>query len=144
MLFPLRSLIRLQSFPAITLLIIIVNVFCFLFEQALNPYGQRILVYQYALVPDRLRLTSLVTSMFMHAGWMHLIGNMWFLWIFGNNIEDVCGHFRFVAFYVLAGVAAAGAHILAEPLSTVPLVGASGAISAVLGAYLLKHPQARI
>ena len=88
MLFPLRSLIRLTSFPAVTLVIIIVNVFCFLFEGALNPYSQRILIYQYALVPDQLHLRSLVTSMFLHAGWMHLIGNMWFLWVFGSRVEE--------------------------------------------------------
>jgi membrane associated rhomboid family serine protease len=87
---------------------------------------------------------ALLTSMFLHGSWMHLIGNMWFLWIFGNNIEDSMGHLRFLAFYLLAGLAAAGAHILSAPGSWIPTVGASGAISAVMGAYLLLYPRVRI
>jgi membrane associated rhomboid family serine protease len=89
-------------------------------------------------------VTHLITSMFMHAGWMHLIGNMWFLWIFGKNIEDVCGHFRFLAFYLLCGAAAALFFALGSPHSDIPLVGASGAISGVLGAFLLKFPKAKV
>ncbi len=87
---------------------------------------------------------TLVTSMFLHGGWMHLIGNMLYLWIFGNNIEDSMGHGRFVAFYVVCGFAAAFAHALQDPGSTVPMIGASGAISGVLGAYLLLYPRARV
>ena len=87
---------------------------------------------------------ALLSSMFLHGSWMHLIGNMWFLWIFGNNIEDSMGHLRFLVFYVLTGLAAAGAHILTDPASTVPMVGASGAISGIMGAYLVLYPKARI
>jgi len=87
---------------------------------------------------------ALFTSMFLHAGWGHLIGNMWFLWVFGNNIEDSMGHLRFVAFYLLAGLAAAGAQIALDPSSTVPMIGASGAVSGVMGAYLLLYPQTRV
>ena len=87
---------------------------------------------------------ALLTSMFLHGSWMHLIGNMWFLWIFGNNIEDSMGHLRFVAFYVLTGLAAAAAHVFAEPSSPVPVVGASGAISGIMGAYLVLYPKARV
>ena len=87
---------------------------------------------------------AVVTSMFMHGGWLHLIGNMWFLWIFGNNIEDSMGHLRFVAFYLLCGAAASGAQVLADPGSAVPMVGASGAISGVMGGYLLLYPRIRI
>lgn len=87
---------------------------------------------------------ALLTSMFLHAGWMHLIGNLWFLWIFGNNVEDSMGHLRFLAFYLLVGVAAAAAHIATDPGSTLPMVGASGAISGVMGAYLLLYPRARV
>ena len=87
---------------------------------------------------------TVITSMFMHGGWFHIIGNMWFLWVFGNNIEDSMGHMRFVVFYLLCGVAAAFTQLLADPHSHVPMVGASGAISGVLGAYILLFPQVRI
>jgi membrane associated rhomboid family serine protease len=87
---------------------------------------------------------TLVTSMFLHGGWMHLLGNMLYLWIFGNNVEDSMGHLRFVAFYLLCGIAAALAQTIASPGSDVPMVGASGAIAGVLGAYLLLHPRANI
>ena len=88
--------------------------------------------------------TTILTSMFTHGGWLHLIGNMVFLWVFGNNIEDVMGHGRFIVFYLLCGVAAAGAQMLITPNSIVPMVGASGAISGVLGAYLLLYPRVRV
>lgn len=84
---------------------------------------------------------TLVTSMFMHGGWMHIIGNMWFLWIFGNNVEDSMGRVRFVLFYLLCGLAAAGAQIAADPSSPVPMVGASGAIGGVMGAYVVLYPK---
>jgi len=87
---------------------------------------------------------TLLTSMFMHGGWVHLVGNMWFLWIFANNIEDACGRIRFVAFYLLCGLLGTLAHILTGPASVVPTIGASGAISGVLGAYILLYPRARI
>jgi membrane associated rhomboid family serine protease len=85
-----------------------------------------------------------LTSMFLHGGWFHLIGNMWFLWVFGNNIEDVMGHGRFVAFYLLCGLLAAAAQVAASPSSPVPMVGASGAISGVMGAYLVLYPRVRV
>ena len=87
---------------------------------------------------------AMLTSMFMHGGWMHLIGNMWFLWIFGNNVEDSMGHIRYVVFYLLCGLAAAGAQVLSNPDSPIPMVGASGAISGVMGGYLLLYPRVRI
>ena len=88
--------------------------------------------------------SALLTSMFLHGSWMHLIGNMWFMWIFGNNVEDSMGHLRFVAFYLLTGLVAAGAHVVVEPASPVPMVGASGAISGIMGAYLVLYPRARV
>jgi len=88
--------------------------------------------------------TAVVTSMFLHGSWAHLIGNMWFLWIFGNNVEDSMGHLRFLVFYLLAGAAAAAAHVVAAPESGIPMVGASGAISAIMGAYVLLYPTTRI
>jgi membrane associated rhomboid family serine protease len=87
---------------------------------------------------------ALVTSMFLHGGWLHLIGNLWFLWIFGNNVEDSMGRLRFLAFYLIVGLVAALAHVAAEPDSALPMVGASGAISGVMGAYLVLFPRARV
>jgi membrane associated rhomboid family serine protease len=87
---------------------------------------------------------ALFSSMFLHGSWMHLLGNMLFLWIFGNNVEDSMGHLRFLAFYLLTGLVAAGAHVLSDPSSTVPVVGASGAISGIMGAYLVLYPHARV
>ena len=94
-----------------------------------------------ALVPPSM---TTITSMFMHGGWMHLIGNMLYLWIFGDNVEDSMGHVRFAVFYILCGLAAVLAQALPDPNSTIPMVGASGAISGVLGAYLLLYPHARV
>lgn len=91
-----------------------------------------------------LSYSTLVTSMFFHGGWMHLIGNMWFLWVFGNNIEDSMGHFRFIVFYLLCGALAAGAHLAASPGSAIPTVGASGAISGIMGAYLVLYPRVKV
>jgi membrane associated rhomboid family serine protease len=85
-----------------------------------------------------------ITSMFMHGGWLHIIGNMWFLWIFGNNVEDAMGHARFVVFYLLCGLAAAGAQTLTDPASVIPMVGASGAIGGVMGAYVLLYPRVHV
>jgi membrane associated rhomboid family serine protease len=84
------------------------------------------------------------TSMFLHGSWMHLIGNLWFLWIFGNNVEDSMGHGRFLVFYLLTGLVASGSHIASDPTSPLPMVGASGAISAIMGAYLVLYPRARV
>ena len=94
--------------------------------------------------PGGLTWPTLVTSMFLHGGLMHLIGNLWFLWIFGNNVEDSMGHGRFLFFFLLCGLVAAGSHIAADPSSPVPMVGASGAISAIMGAYLVLYPRARV
>ncbi|MBA2293477.1 MAG: rhomboid family intramembrane serine protease [Gemmatimonadales bacterium] len=87
---------------------------------------------------------TVLSSMFMHGGWMHLIGNCWFLWVFGNNVEDAMGHVRFLGFYLLCGLGAAAAQILADPASSVPMVGASGAISGVMGAYAVLYPKVKI
>jgi membrane associated rhomboid family serine protease len=94
--------------------------------------------------PGGLTWPTLITSMFLHGSWMHLIGNLWFLWIFGNNIEDSMGHGRFMVFYLLTGLVAAGTHVAFDPSSTIPMVGASGAISAIMGAYLVLYPRARV
>ncbi len=104
-------------------------------------FGERDLPPELARIPAEL---SVVTSMFLHGGWMHLIGNMLYLWIFGNNVEDAMGHVRFIVFYLLCGLAAAFAQALQNPGSIVPMIGASGAIGGVLGAYLLLYPKARV
>ena len=96
------------------------------------------------LVPATASWHNVVTSMFLHGGWLHLIGNMWFLWIFGNNVEDAMGRLRFVIFYLLCGIAAAAAQIAANPDSTLPMVGASGAIGGVMGAYVLLYPRVHV
>ena len=103
--------------------------------------GERELPAHIALIPSQL---TVVSSMFLHGGWMHLIGNMLYLWIFGNNIEDAMGYGRFILFYLVCGAAAAFAQILQDPESTVPMIGASGAISGILGAYLVLYPRARV
>lgn len=104
------------------------------------PLGRRMACVVEAGTPWR----TLVSSMFLHGGWLHLLGNMWFLWVFGNNVEDSMGHGRFAVFYLLCGVAAAGAQIMVEPGSPVPMVGASGAISGVMGAYAILFPRVRV
>src|SRR4051794_230913 len=87
---------------------------------------------------------SILTSMFLHGGWLHLIGNMWFLWLFGNNVEDSMGHARYLAFYLLAGIAAAAVQTYMNPSSVIPMVGASGAISGIMGAYIVLYPRVRV
>lgn len=144
--------------PVITITIIVMCVLVFLWQQFLEPDAQQRLVYSFGVIPatllggqvlppDLVRIpawTTLLTSMFLHGGWMHLIGNMLYLWIFGNNIEDVMGHKRFIVFYLTCGLGAALAQALPNVDSSIPMIGASGAISGVLGAYLLLYPRARV
>jgi len=128
----------------VNVFLIVVNVLVFLYMLSLDSYTQNDFVMRYAMVPARLRLSAVVTSMFLHGGWMHLIGNMWFLWIYGDNVEDLLGHGKYLAFYLACGVAAAGAQYLMSPYSRVPMLGASGAIAGVMGAYMIKFPHNRI
>ncbi len=144
--------------PIVTVGLIGINVLIFLWELTLPPAGLEATFYSlgvipavllgHAELPPALALipaeATILTSMFLHGGWMHLIGNMLYLWIFGNNIEDACGHGRFLLFYLACGVAAALAQTWSNPASELPMVGASGAIGGVLGAYLLLHPRARV
>lgn len=104
------------------------------------PVGEGVVC---ATDPGR-QISHVITSMFLHGSWMHILGNMWFLWIFGNNIEDSVGHFRFLVFYLVCGIAAAMAQVLASPDSPIPMVGASGAISGIMGAYLVLYPRVRV
>jgi rhomboid family protein len=142
--FPLRALLYRRTFPAVTLLIIGINLFCFLIQISEPSYMQRSFLAHYALIPDRIQLTALVTSMFLHGGWFHLIGNMWFLWVFGSYVEDALGPAKFLVFYLLCGVASAIVHLITNLGSPIPTLGASGAIAGVMGAFLLLYPKARI
>jgi len=142
--FPLRDTQPSHSRPVVTVLLIVVNMLAFLYETSLDDYSLNLLLESYGVVPGRLYLPSLITSMFLHGGWMHVLGNMWFLWIFGDNIEDTMGRGKYLLFYLLSGVAAALTHIVLNPSSDLPTVGASGAIAGVMGAYLIKFPHSRI
>jgi membrane associated rhomboid family serine protease len=141
---PLRSSERTYSTPSVTLGIIAVNVVVFLFELTMPPWTLNRFIVHYGIVPDHLRASSLITSMFLHGGWLHILGNMWFFWIFGKGVEDLLGHARFFFFYFVCGLAAGLTHVLLNADSPIPTIGASGAIAGVMGAYLIKFPRARI
>ena len=141
---PLRDTQPSSSKPLVTLVLIAINVAVFFHEISLNQWELNHFISRYGVVPDRFQYADLITSMFLHGGWLHLIGNMWFLWIFGDNIEDILGHAKFLLFYLLSGIAAAMVHAYLNTNSTVPTVGASGAIAGVMGAYLVKFPHSRI
>ena len=142
--FPLRDTQPSYSKPVVTVVLIVINVLVFLYQVSLDPYSRNEFIATYGLVPDHFTFQSVLTSMFLHGGWLHVLGNMWFLWIFGDNIEDILGHAKYLLFYLLCGFAAAMAQFLADPSSRIPMVGASGAIAGVMGAYLVKFPHSRI
>lgn len=141
---PLYDLNRSNTTPIVTMFLIALNVVVFLYEISLDPYSRNHFIATYGVVPVRAELFDYVTSMFLHGGWMHIIGNMWFLWIFGDNIEDILGRGRYLLFYLGCGIAAAVAQTMVSPDSRVPMIGASGAIAGVMGAYLVKFPHARV
>lgn len=154
--FPLRDENPSHRFPFITVLLILANVAVFVYQLSLGEGGEAF-VYQLGALPieittgHNLRFSqlvppylSLLTCMFLHGGFGHLIGNMWFLWIFGDNIEDFLGHTRFLLFYLLTGLSAGLVHVFLNPQSDIPTIGASGAISGILGAYMVLHPRIRI
>jgi membrane associated rhomboid family serine protease len=142
--FPLRDTQPSYSRPVVTVFLIVINLLVFLFEISLEPYSRNAFIGSYGLTPDSFHVSNVVTSMFLHGGWLHVLGNMWFLWIFGDNIEDILGHWKYLVFYLACGVLAALVHVFFNPLSRVPTVGASGAIAGVMGAYMIKFPRARI
>jgi membrane associated rhomboid family serine protease len=167
--FPYRDENQTQHPAIVTGIIIALNVLTWIFVQgAGSTFALAKSVCELGLIPGELTLSvppgtsfpmgenlacvidpgrqavNVFTSMFLHGSWLHLLGNMWFLWIFGNNIEDSMGHMRFIAFYLICGLAAAMAQVLAAPDSPIPMVGASGAISGVMGAYLLLFPRVRV
>ena len=144
--------------PYVTYAFIAANVLVWLWQFSLGPQGGEVAIFSFGMIPARVfgyadlppeiatvpAWATVLTSMFMHGGWLHLGGNMLFLWIFGDNIEDSMGHFRFAAFYLLCGAIAALTQGYLSPASEIPMVGASGAVSGVLGAYILLHPGATV
>jgi membrane associated rhomboid family serine protease len=141
---PLRDVIPSRTTPYLTVTIIVLNALAWLFELALPRDILPVFLQVYGVVPADFRAPTLITSMFLHGGWMHVIGNMWYLWIFGDNVEDRMGHGRFLIFYLLCGIVAAVGQIVMDPDSTLPTIGASGAIAGVMGAYFVLYPQSRV
>lgn len=154
---PLRDINPRHSVPVITVVLIAINVLVFLFQLSLGPRAGEQLVFLYGMIPARLQVAlaggdvpvtaaalPLLTSVFLHGGFLHVLGNMWFLWVFGDNVEDRMGHFRFLAFYLLTGIGAGLIHTFFNWNSTIPAVGASGAISGVMGAYIALFPHSRV
>jgi len=141
---PLRDVIPSRTTPGVTMSIIAINVAVYLFGLLLTDRGRDSFILAFGLVPAYFTLMNLFTSMFVHGGLAHLLGNMLFLWIFGDNVEDRLGHGRFVIFYLACGIAAAFAQVALHPTSLVPMVGASGAIAGVMGAYLVLYPHSRV
>ena len=147
---PIRDQIPTRSVPFVNYLLIAANILAFIF-QWLAGSQQEALVWQFALIPSQVTagldlgdISDIFTSMFMHGGLAHIAGNMLYLWIFGDNVEDAMGHGKYLAFYLLGGLVASFTHILTNPASQIPTVGASGAIAAVLGAYLVLYPHSRV
>lgn len=141
---PLRSSERIYSRTVVTGALIAVNTVVFLYQNTLSYYRLDQFVNSWGIVPDDLHLITLLTSMFLHGGWLHLLGNMLFLWVFGRNLEDLIGGGRFLVFYLVCGLAAAVVQVVANPYVRVPTIGASGAIAGVMGAYLIKFPRSHI
>ncbi len=147
---PLKDNIPSRRFPIVTVLIILLNTTVWLYEVSLGPYMDN-LIFALGVTPAELnhyslggQLILLTTAMFLHGSWLHFLGNMLYLWIFGDNVEDRLGRPRFLLFYVLTGYIATLAHVMSDPSSTSPLIGASGAIAGVLGGYLILFPHARV
>jgi membrane associated rhomboid family serine protease len=154
---PIGDATRSRTFPVVTVAFIILNVLVFLFELSLGTGGFRAFTMAFGNIPFEMVTgqdipprgpspiyLTLLTAMFMHGGFGHLLGNMLYLWVFGDNVEDSMGHVKYLLFYLVCGVAASLAHIFSDPGSRIPAVGASGAISGVLGAYMMLHPTGQI
>jgi membrane associated rhomboid family serine protease len=148
---PLRDINPTRRLPIVTIALIATNFIVFIYELSLNDRALGDLILSAGVIPAQATRSfgpavtrDLITSMFLHGGWVHLLSNMLYLWIFGNNIEDVLGPLRFTAFYLLCGILASLAQVMVSANSHIPLIGASGAIAGVLGAYLVLFPQARI
>jgi membrane associated rhomboid family serine protease len=154
---PLRDDVPAKRYPVVTVLLILANIAVFAYELTLPAAELKRFIHQFGIVPSAMRSlegppsmlalglpASLLTATFLHGGFMHLVGNMWFLWIFGDNVEDRMGPLRFLVFYLTCGVVAGISHIAVNPESALPSIGASGAVAGVLGAYLVSFPFARV
>ncbi len=141
---PLRDVIPSRTTPYITITIIVLNALAWLFEVSLPHDVLNEFLTVYGVVPAYFSAPTLITSMFLHGSWSHVIGNMWYLWIFGDNVEDRVGHGRFIFFYLLCGIAAALGQVAVNPSSVLPTIGASGAIAGVMGAYFVLYPHSRV
>jgi membrane associated rhomboid family serine protease len=155
-LIPIRDTIRSETYPVINYVLIALNVMAFLIEQSMGRNLNEF-IFTYGLVPARYsiaqisahfttdqQMIALLTFMFLHGGFFHLLGNMWFLYIFGDNVEDRLGHFRYLAFYLLCGLASGISHLFLNWTSQIPTIGASGAIAGVMGAYFILYPRAKV
>jgi membrane associated rhomboid family serine protease len=141
---PLRDVIPSRTTPFVTITIIFINALAWFYELALPRELLPVFLQIYGVVPAHFETSTLFTSMFLHGSWSHVLGNMWYLWIFGDNVEDRVGHGRFIVFYLLCGFAAAIGQTLMDPDSTLPMIGASGAIAGVMGAYFVLYPRSRV
>lgn len=156
--FPIRDDQPRYSTPYVNIFLIALNILVYLFQASLDPQSYELFARQFGVVPSHLAaflagstryplgviVIPFFTSMFLHAGWMHVLGNMWFLYIFGDNVEDHLGHFQYLIFYVLCGLLAMATQVAVYPNSNLPTVGASGAIAGVLGAYFILYPRSRV
>ena len=141
---PLRDVIPSRSTPVVTTGLIAINVVVFLYQWSLGEREGTAFIFDWGVIPAEFTLLTMVTSMFLHGGFLHAGGNMLYLWIFGDNVEDRMGHGRFLFFYLLCGAAAAIGQTLVSPGSQVPMVGASGAVAGVMGAYFVMYPHSKI
>lgn len=147
---PLRDSVRPRKYPYINVLLIFLNTAIFIYQLGLTETELIRIYYRYGIIPENFLLLQgagwlpLVSSMFLHGGWFHLLGNMLYLWVFGDNIEDRLGHAGYLFFYLAAGAAGGISHIAANPQSSVPTIGASGAVAGILGAYFILFPRARV
>ncbi|KAF1084463.1 Rhomboid protease GluP [Sporotomaculum syntrophicum] len=153
---PLRDSTKSPIFPIVNVTLIVLNILIYFWEISIEPYLLNQVYYAFGVVPAEVLnaiytgapftplLVNFITAIFIHGGWFHVIGNMLFLWVFGDNVEGRLGHFKYLLFYLVVGIAASLAHILSNPFSTVPVVGASGAVAGVLGAYIILFPRSRV
>lgn len=141
---PLRDIIPSRTAPIVTVILIAINALAFVFELSLPEVPRQTFLTTFGVVPADFTWLTVFTSMFLHGGWLHFLGNMLYLWIFGDNVEDRMGHGRYLVFYLLCGTVAAIAQVLVSPDSTIPTIGASGAIAGVMGAYFVLYPHSRI
>ena len=141
---PLRDVIPSRTTPYVTIAIIFANALAWFYELSLPANVLPRFLSAYGVVPANFYVPTILSSMFLHGSWLHVIGNMWYLWIFGDNVEDRVGHGRFIVFYLLCGIGAALGQVAVDPASTMPTIGASGAIAGVMGAYFVLYPHSRV